>query len=167
MYKNKPALEDVKLKRPSLLPPQTRSSKKITLLVDLDETLVHCSIEDMPNAEFVKEVLCFGEKYLVRGKKRPHCMEFLQKAAQKFEVVVYTASRREYADQIINLIDPKRQYIKYRLFREACLPVMETYVKEMSGMGRDLSKTILIDNSPQVFAYQVGFCRFLSSRLIS
>jgi CTD small phosphatase-like protein 2 len=156
MYEGKPALESVQLKRPSLLPPQTRSSKKLTLLVDLDETLVHCSIEEMENAEFIKEVHCFGDKFIVRGKMRPHCMEFLKKAAEKFEVVVYTASRREYADQIINLIDPKRMYIKYRLFREACVPILDTFVKELSNIGRDLSKTILVDNSPQVFSYQVS-----------
>lgn len=65
--------------------------------------------------------------------------------------------KKEYADKVINLLDPQKKLIKYRLYREACLQVDNTFVKDLNVLGRDLSKTFIVDNALHSFVYQVFY----------
>jgi CTD small phosphatase-like protein 2 len=98
----------------------TRNSQAVTLVLDLDETLVHCSVEGGGPADLVFPVNFNGVQYQVGVKLRPFMDRFLRSVADKFEVVVFTASQQVYADTLLDIIDPKRELIKHRLFRDSC-----------------------------------------------
>ena len=84
--------------------------------------------------------------------KRPGVDRFLIEMAKHYEIVVYTASLNKYADPLLDLLDPNR-VIRTRLFRESCVFYGGNYVKDMSLLNRDLSKSIIIDNSPSSYMF--------------
>ncbi|CAI5516672.1 unnamed protein product [Closterium sp. Naga37s-1] len=92
---------------------------------------------------------------MVHVRKRPHVETFLQKVAELFEVVVFTASQGIYADKLLDIMDPKTELVQHRIFRESCVYIEGNYVKDLSVLGRDLSKVVIVDNSPQAFGLQV------------
>lgn len=140
---------------PVALPPKAASAPPITLVLDLDETLVHCSVEEPATCDLTFGVEFHGIDYQVYVKLRPHLQRFLQAVSQDFEVVVFTASQPVYANELLNRIDPNSSLVHYRLFRESCLQVEGNFLKDLTVLGRDLSQTVLVDNSPHAFGYQL------------
>eukprot|EP00164_Ancoracysta_twista_P008968 GFYU01013127.1.p1 GENE.GFYU01013127.1~~GFYU01013127.1.p1 ORF type:complete len:236 (-),score=41.12 GFYU01013127.1:385-1092(-) len=136
-----------------LPPPKEEHIGKKCLVLDLDETLVHSSFKPVPKADYIIPVEIEGHTHSVYVLKRPGCEYFLEKCAEKFEVVVFTASLSKYADPLLDLLD-KRKTITYRLFREHCLPFEGSYVKDLTAIGRPLHETIIIDNSPASYQLQ-------------
>lgn len=137
------------------LPPKLSADPPISLVLDLDETLVHCTVEPTPNADMIFPVVFNGVEYRVHVRTRPYLSQFLEMVSSKFEVIVFTASQQVYADELLDRIDPGRKHIKHRMFRESCLPVEGNYLKDLNVLGRDLRKAVLVDNSPHAFGYQV------------
>ncbi|XP_017285837.1 protein FYV8-like [Kryptolebias marmoratus] len=125
---------------------------KICVVIDLDETLVHSSFKPLNNADFIIPVEIEGILHQVYVLKRPHVDEFLKRMGELFECVLFTASLSKYADPVSDLLD-KCGAFQSRLFREACVFHKGNYVKDLSRLGRDLSKVIIIDNSPASYIF--------------
>jgi len=141
--------------RESILPPKPADGPEITLVLDLDETLVHCTTTEMEDYDVMFPVELNGQQFQVSGRYRPFCSEFLKKAAELFEVIIFTASQKVYANTLLDFMDPTHKLISHRLFRDECVTVYGNYLKDLSVLGRDLSKTIIIDNSIYAFGYQL------------
>lgn len=78
-------------------------------------------------------------------------MTFLKTLAEVYEIVIFTASTKAYADYILNMIDSKGIYIQHRLYREHTDCVDDVYHKDLSKLGRQLSRTIIVDNLSENF----------------
>ena len=121
------------------LPPMNKSKYKFTLVVDLDETLVHFDYDN--NKTFVHV--------------RPFTEYFLNKLGDLFEIVIFTAAIEEYAKYIINKIDQKNK-IAYKLYRKHTLykEKENILIKDLTKLGRDLNKICIIDNHKESFSLQ-------------
>lgn len=150
-----PSLRPI-VERPHL-PKYQRKAK--TLVLDLDQTLVHSTLGAMEDCDYQMEINVPDHGLrTVRVKLRPYLMRFLHAAAQLFEVVVFTASPTVYANRVLDRLDPDHQLIDYRMFRHHCHHHHHTkahYIKDLCALGRDLSKVVIIDNSVEAFAFQL------------
>ena len=118
--------------------PQINPKYKYTLVLDMDETLVHY---------FFTHV---NGMFLVR----PNCFEFLNELNKYYEIVTFTAGKKEYADSILNQLDLNDNIIKYRLYRQHITVVGFSVYKDLTKLGRDLSKIIIVDNFKENFKMQ-------------
>ena len=133
-----------------LLPPKTTDKK--TLVLDLDETLVHSSFIPFPiPSDLIIQIELENEIHDIHILIRPYVKEFLEKMSKRFEIVIFTASISKYANPLLDLID-KNKYCTYRLFREHCTLINTAFVKDLNRLGRNLKDVIIVDNTPAAYA---------------
>ncbi|QPG74323.1 hypothetical protein FOA43_001650 [Brettanomyces nanus] len=123
-----------------------------TLVLDLDETLVHSSFKYVRHCDFVIPVEIENQVHNVYVIKRPGVDEFLKRCGQIFEVVVFTASVARYGDPLLDILDTHHS-VHQRLFRESCYNYQGNYIKNLSQLGRPLEDVIIIDNSPASYIF--------------
>lgn len=154
--KNLPDLRSVVPRfRPMLLPKQTRSCPSTSLVLDLDETLVHSTLEPCENADFTIPINFNMRDQTIYVRCRPHLKEFVERVSTLFEIIIFTASQSIYAEKLLNVLDPQKKLFRHRVYRESCVYVEGNFLKDLSVLGRDLARVIIIDNSPQAFGFQV------------
>ncbi|CAD8139303.1 unnamed protein product [Paramecium pentaurelia] len=104
-----------------------------TLVLDMDETLIYYDSEKV--------------------YQRPFLLTFLKQMSRIYELILFTAGLESYAHRILNKLTMK-QYFTYFLFRQHTNIYKEFYGKDLRKLGRLLSKTIIIDNTPECFSLQ-------------
>ena len=75
--------------------------------------------------------------------------------AKKWEIVIFTASHQNYANAILDEIDPENELIQHRLFRQHCSVLNDMFVKDLSLINRDLKEMVLVDNAAYSYALQL------------
>ena len=118
--------------REPLLPQDIARGMEYTLVLDLDETLIH-----------------FDPK-VKRYKPRPGVHRFLGELYRYYELVVFTAGLKDYADWILNDFD-RQAFISHRLYRDHTKYRNGVYMKDLSRLGRDMKKILIIDNIEENF----------------
>jgi CTD small phosphatase-like protein 2 len=104
-----------------------------TLIFDLDETLVHCCDDiETSNPDVILPVTFpTGEVVSAGINIRPYAIECLKEANRHFEVIIFTASHKCYADVVLNYLDPDGSLIHHRLYRESCIPIEGVNMKDL------------------------------------
>ena len=139
---------------PFLSPIEKKDNYILTIVLDLDKTLIYCEDEEDENYEEEedeeKEEEVKNEIIL-----RPGLYEFLDSLMKlKCELIIFTSSKKQKADEYINKIEKNKKYFNKILYRDYCTLIGAAYVKDISKLGRDLSKTIIIDNDLGCFYLQ-------------
>ena len=121
------------------LPEEIEDKKNYTLVLDLDETLISFRID-----ENLQTIL----------RMRPGLFTFLKNVKKKYEIIAFTAGTQQYAEPILDKIEKNEKFFAKRLYRQHTILKNNIYIKDLTRLGRDLSKIIIVDNMPQNFSLQ-------------
>ena len=110
-------------------------TKKFCLVLDLDGTLVYRCTSD------------FGPYFFVR----PGVFNLFKELSENYEINIFTASEKGFADFVIDKLDKDNEYISYRFYYEHCF---QDY-KRLDKIGRDLKKIVTIDDQERFASYNM------------
>ncbi|CAD8117053.1 unnamed protein product [Paramecium sonneborni] len=153
LFKN--CFEHIKVKfQKNYLPAQTPKlfNQKKVLVLDLDETLVHCEFKENENFshEVLLEVVHKGQEYQVYLKTRPYLNQFLIEASKDYEIFIFTAGYEAYCQEVLSFID-KKKLITDSYARGSCQFINGICYKDLLLIDRPLEDIIFIDNNPNAF----------------
>ncbi|CAD8065791.1 unnamed protein product [Paramecium primaurelia] len=136
---------------------QNKYKDSITLVFDLDETLIHCNQRDQKSYDVILTInLNKTQQVFAKINIRPNAVEILKKLSKDFELIVFTASDQIYAKSIIDYLDPNNNIFAHRLYRESCILTSGgILVKDLRILNRNLERVALIDNSAFNFSQQI------------
>ena len=111
---------------------KNQNEKKYTIVLDLDETLVNVNQNGICNL-------------------RPGLFSFLNAIKPYYEIISFTNGAKSYSDSIIQQIEARNKYFDYNLYREHSFLSGKEFIKDISRIGRDMKKIIIVDNIPDNF----------------
>lgn len=150
-----------------------RHIEKLTVVLDLDETLV-CAYETCTLPAIVRtqateaglkwfEIECVSSDREPDGKpkvnhvtvfERPGLREFLEQVYEFADLVLFTAGVEDYARPLVDRIDVENLF-QLRLYRPSTVSTeCREHVKDLSCLSKDLCRTVIVDNNPFSFLLQ-------------
>ena len=129
-------------------------NNKQILFIDLDETLIHSDIYDKKPFNIINydKILKFkfdNLYYYIGINFRKNLKNFLKKVSKYFNLILFTAAYQEYADVIIDYIDPENIFFKKRFYRESCINLNDNInIKDLNIFNDiDLKHSVILDNN--------------------
>ena len=120
---------------------KTKNRKPYSLILDLDETLVHFKVNSDDDSEGVLQI-------------RPGVIPFLELVSKFYELIIFTAATQDYGDLLIDAIEENNVYFEHRFYRQHTVIMGNDFIKDLTRVGRPLDKIIIVDNMPQNFRLQ-------------
>ena len=120
---------------------KTKNRKPYSLILDLDETLIHFKVNNEDESEGVLQI-------------RPGVIQFLEQVGKYYELIIFTAATQDYGDLLIDSIEENNLYFEHRFYRQHTVIIGNDFVKDLTRIGRPLDKMIIVDNMPQNFRLQ-------------
>eukprot|EP01018_Ginkgo_biloba_P023523 Gb_33336 [translate_table: standard] len=125
---------------------------KYTLVLDMDGTLlIELTRRYSIPVDFTLRHSLTGKRTFI--SKRSGAEKLLETAAKYFEIVIFTESMKKRADAILDMLE-NSSCIRHRLYRDSCSQIDGKLVKDLSRLGRDLRKVIIIDDCPFCYILQ-------------
>ena len=143
------------------IPKHKKLSNK-TLIFDLDNTLI-CTltgtiVQLYTNAIFSKinyNDSKRGNIVPLHVVIRPYALEMLKQLSPYYEIIIFTAANKSYGDAVINELNPKGDLIDYRLYRDNCIKVENSFIKDLRILNRKPDSIIIVDNNIISFSNQM------------
>lgn len=146
---------------------ERKTDHKKLIIFDLDETLAHCT-NSTKEAMGITDPSDVALQIPVKGKMqtahvniRKSAWKVLEESAKYFEVMVFTASVKDYADAILNYIDPSNDFIHHWFYWESCVRTEadgnQIYVKDLRMFEDqfELKDIVIVDNAVYSFINQL------------
>ena len=125
-------------------------NNKKTLILDLDETLVHSAFYPFQKkSDIILKINIDGKNHIIHVLKRPNLDFFLEKISELFNIIIFTASLQQYAEPLINILDKEKKF--KRMFRQNCEHKNGKYIKDLNQIGQNFKDIIIIDNNPNSY----------------
>ena len=135
LYFNNTINSDVELfeyKKNRIRPPYitTPSQKKYTLVLDLNNTLINYDKNTVKNNIY---------------NLRPGLLSFLNTLKPIYELISFTNESKELSEKYLEEIESNKKYFDYNLYKEHNILIGRNLVKDISKIGRDMKKIIIVD----------------------
>jgi CTD nuclear envelope phosphatase 1 len=181
-------------RQPSYTLSYSPDTPKKTLIIDLDETLIHSMAkggrmstghmvevrlggpiptptspsptQTNPISQQATMPIGPGVPILYYVHERPNCHDFLRKVSKWYNLIVFTASVQEYADPVIDWLERERRYFGGRYYRQHCTLRNGAYIKDLAQVEPDLSRVMILDNSPMSYIFHEGMSTIFPLHLV-
>jgi CTD nuclear envelope phosphatase 1 len=90
------------------------------------------------------------------GLRRRYLADPQRQVSKWYNLVIFTASVQEYADPVIDWLEVERKYFVGRYYRQHCTFRNGAYIKDLAQVEPDLSKVMILDNSPLSYIFHPG-----------
>ncbi|XP_046359942.1 RNA polymerase II subunit A C-terminal domain phosphatase-like [Haliotis rufescens] len=132
-------------------------TRKLVLLVDLDQTLIHTTNDNIPaNLKGVSHFQLWHGRNLLwyHTRFRPHTREFLEKISKMYELHICTFGVRMYAHTIARLLDPDERFFSHRILsRDECFNAMSKTANLKALFPCGDSMVCIIDDREDVWNF--------------